>query len=92
MSNPQDQVGVLAVLMERFETQRLPRLLELQAKVNAGEKLQNYDLAFLEEVMTDAVNNGPLFADQPEYQTLAVRVVGLYKEITEKALANEQAG
>jgi hypothetical protein len=92
MSNPQDQAGVLAVLMERFETQRLPRLLELQAKVNVGEKLQNYDLAFLEEVMTDAVNNGPLFADRPEYQTLAARVVGLYKEITEKALANEQAG
>ena len=42
--------------------------------------------------MTDAVNNGPLFADRPEYQTLAARVVGLYKEITEKALANEQAG
>ena len=92
MSNPQDQAGVLAALMQRFETQRLPRLLDIQAKVDAGEKLPDYDLAFLDEVMADAVSNGPLFSDRPEYQALAVKVVGLYKEISEKALANEQAG
>ncbi len=92
MSNPQDESGVLAALMQRFETQRLPRLLEIQAKVDAGEKLPDYDLAFLDEVMADAVSNGPLFSDHPEYQALAVKVVGLYKEISEKALANEKAG
>lgn len=91
MTNPQDDAGVLAVLIERFETQRLPRLLELQAQVNAGEKLLDYDLAFLQEVMADAVSNGPRFSNHPEYQSLAGKVVGLYKEITAQALANEQA-
>jgi hypothetical protein len=92
MTNPQDDAGVLAVLIERFETQRLPRLLELQAKVNAGEKLLDYDLNYVEEVMKDAVSNAQLLGRHPEYQALSGKVVSLYKEITAKALANEQAG
>jgi hypothetical protein len=92
MSTQQDDTGVLAALMERFETQRLPRLLELQTKVDGGEKLLDYDLAFLEEVMADAVSNGPRFSNHREYQSLATKVVSLYKEISEKALANEKAG
>jgi hypothetical protein len=92
MTTPQDDTGVLAVLIQRFESQRLPRLLELKAKVDGGEKLLDYDLAFLEEVMADAVSNAPRLSGHPEYQALAGKVVGLYKEISEKALANEKAG
>ena len=92
MTTPQDDAGVIAVLIERFEEQRLPRLLELQAKVDGGEKLLDYDLAFLEEVMADTLSNGPRFSSHPEYQTLAGKVVGLYKEISDKAMANEKAG
>jgi phosphotransferase system IIA component len=92
MTKPQDDAGVLAVLIERFETQRLPRLLELQDKVNAGEKLLDYDLNYVEEVMKDAATNAQLLGRHPEYQALSAKVVSLYKEITAKALANEQAG
>lgn len=92
MTKPQDDTGVLAVLLERFESQRLPRLLDIKAMVDRGEKLADHDLAFLEEVMTDALENGPRFAQHREYETLAAKVTGLYREITEKALANEKAG
>lgn len=92
MTNPQDDAGVLAVLIERFETQRLPRLQELLTKVNGGEKLADYDLAFLEECLADATSNGALLERHPEYQVLSGKVSSLYREITAKALANESAG
>ena len=71
MTTPQDEAGVIAVLIERFEEQRLPRLLDIKAMVDRGEKLADHDLAFLEEVLTDAVENGPRFAKHPEYKNLA---------------------
>jgi hypothetical protein len=92
MTTPQDDAGVIAVLIERFEEQRLPRLLDIKATVDRGEKLADHDLAFLEEVITDALENGPRFAKHPEYENLAGKVTDLYHEITEKALANEKAG
>jgi hypothetical protein len=92
MTTPQDDNGVLAVLIQRFESQRLPRLLDIKATVDRGEKLADYDLAFLEEVMTDALENGPRFAQHREYEKLAAQVTSLYREITEKAVANEKAG
>jgi len=92
MTTPQDDAGVLAVLVERFETQRLPRLQDLLTKVNGGEKLADYDLAFLQEVMADAASGKGLLERNPEYLALSSKVIGLYKEITEKALANEAAG
>ncbi len=92
MTTPQDDAGVIAVLIERFEEQRLPRLLDIKATVDRGEKLADHDLVFLEEVITDALENGPRFAKHPEYENLAGKVTDLYHEITEKALANEKAG
>ena len=45
-----------------------------------------------EEVLTDAASNGARSQRHPEYQALSGKVISLYKEITEKALANESAG
>ncbi len=39
--------GVLTVMLERLEKQRLPRLLDMQARVSQGEVLNDADLAFL---------------------------------------------
>jgi len=87
---PQD-AGVIAVLLERFEKQRLPRAQSLKEKVDRGEVLDEYDLAFLEEVFADASSIKPLADRHPEYQELVARAVHLYKEITDKAMENEKA-
>ncbi len=92
MKDPQQDAGMLAVLIERLETQRLPRALALKEKVDGGERLDDFDLAFLEEVFSDSLEVQPLMERHPEHQEIAAKMMGLYHEITEKALANEQAG
>jgi hypothetical protein len=92
MKDPQQDAGMLAVLIERFETQRLPRALDLKEKVDKGERLDDFDLAFLEDVFSDSQEIQPLMERHPEHQEIAAKMMGLYREITEKALANERSG
>ncbi len=92
MKDPQQDAGMLAVLIERFETQRLPRALDLKEKVDKGGRLDDFDLAFLEDVFSDSQEIQPLIERHPEHQKIAAKMMGLYREITEKALANERSG
>lgn len=82
--------GVIAVLVERFNKERLPRLLRLKEKVDSGKKLDDYDITFLEEVFKDANQSIPLGDRHPEYHELVAKVIRLYHDITEQALKNEQ--
>jgi len=91
MTESSKDTGVTQALIERFETQRLPRALALKAQVDRGELLSDIDLAFLKQVFDDAQSIKPLVERQPEWQSLMARAIALYKEITDKALANEEA-
>ena len=91
MSDEKDDDGLIFVLMERFEKIRLPRAIALKEKVDGGAVLDDYDVAFLEEVFSDSNKIKPLLDRHPEYQALATRVISLYSEITEKALENEKS-
>ena len=86
--NSKDE-GVITVLLQRLEQQRLPRLLDLKEKVGNGEQLNDFDIEYLSEVLADAEKVGPLVERHPEYADLVTKMVSLYKEITEKALENE---
>lgn len=92
MKDPQQDAGVLAVLIERLESQRLPRALALKEKLDQGGLLDDFDIAFLEEVFSDSQEIQPLLERHPEHREFAARIMALYHDITEKALANEQAG
>ena len=82
--------GLLAVIVERMQEQRLPRALDLKAKVDQGGFLEDLDIEFLDKVFADTSELKPLLARHPEYNDLAARMMGLYREITTKALENEQ--
>jgi hypothetical protein len=90
MTESSKDTGVILALVERFTKQRLPRAIALKEKVEKGECLSKRDIAFLDEVFKDANRNMPLIDKHPEWQTLAVRAISLYKEITTRALENEK--
>jgi len=89
--NTSDDLGVISVLLERLEKQRLPRLLAIKEKVDSGQCLEEFDIEFLNEVFTDSQNNMSNVQRHPEYQELVGKLIHLYHEITEKALQNQQS-
>ena len=90
MTEKPEDAGVIAVLVQRFEGERLPRALDLKEKVDQGETLNDIDIAFLEQVLEDANKLGPLLERHDEYHKLVAQATSLYKEITDKALENEK--
>jgi hypothetical protein len=89
MTDTSHDPGVIHALVERLNTQRLPRALDLKKKVDAGEVLGEYDMTFLESVFQDAETIKPLMNRHPEYQQLVAKIIKLYKEIVDKAMENE---
>lgn len=89
MTDEREDAGVVLAIVERMESQRLPRALDLKAKVDAGGVLDDPDIDFLERVFADCSALKPFLVRNPEYQDLAARMMSLYHAITEKALANE---
>ena len=91
MNDKEHDRGVIMVLMERLEKQRLPRARELKAKVDAGECLNNLDMEFIQEVIQSSGDVEGLLKRHPEYGDIAARALNLYNEIMDKALQNEKA-
>jgi hypothetical protein len=81
--------GIMAMLVERFESQHLKRLLELKSTVEGGELLGEYDSSYLAAAIFEAMQSKLLVDKHPEYQDLYTRAVRLYRDITEQALENE---
>jgi hypothetical protein len=92
MIKPEDEAGILQVALDRFNNLRLPRALALKDKVDRGEKLDEFEIKFLAEVAADLHTLKGFLERHPEYESLVVKGIGLYTEITEKAIANEQGG
>ena len=90
MTDSTKDAGIIVALAERLETQRLPRALDIKAKVDQGELLNDSDIAFLDEVFADTQRIKGLLDRHPEWQEIATKMISLYRQITEKALENQK--
>ena len=88
--NESNDDGIIQVLADRLVKQRLPRAISLKEKVDGGETLSDFDIAFLEEVFGDVNKIRYLVDRHPEWQSLVAKVMKLYDEIMKKAMINEK--
>ena len=77
MSNKADDAGVIQVLLERFNEQRLPRALLMKEKVDRGETLEKFEVDYLAEVLKDIQSIRGLVERHPEYQELVAKGMAL---------------
>jgi hypothetical protein len=75
-----------AARIERLRTQRLPRLLALKSRVAAGGGLDTFEIAFLNDLYTDATAHPAAGSTDPALHAINGEIVALYREITELAL------
>lgn len=86
-----EEEHVIELLIARFESERLPRLLDIHTRVKKGESLNDGDIVFLETVIGDAQQNKQLIDRHPDWHNLCANVFFLYEEITTQALQNEKS-
>ena len=92
MGSTDHQSGAISALIVRFTHERLPRVMSMQVRVHRGECLGEFDIQYLERVIRDMRRLQRMTDNNPRYQQLYTRVVGLYVDVTTTALENERQG
>ncbi len=82
--------GIIFAMVARLRDFRIPRALSISDKMEQGEILNDYDLAFLDEAIHEARENTALVGRHPEYLELAGRLTNLYTSIMDRAVENEK--
>jgi len=85
MTDQQKDAGVEQALLAKLEQQVLPKTLGIQRRVDAGEKLTDSDIAFLNNVLKGLSRDEEKVESNPKWNTLYTRLVYLYDRITQKA-------
>ena len=90
MNQEENDKGVLAVLIKRFEHERYPKMLELKKNVDNGGVLDERDLSYIEHILTDAHQILAVLTRHPEYAPLAKKCLVMYEEIMSQSQQNSK--
>lgn len=91
MTDTTKELGMATVMLKKFTEETLPKALEIKARLDRGERLDHWDLDFLQGLFRRAEEIKPFVDNHPQYQEIYAQAVHLYKELTDQALANEKA-
>jgi hypothetical protein len=86
-----DDQGVIYVLLEHFVRHLHPRAMALERKLEAGERLDDAEIAHIAQVIEDTRLLRPLIDRHPEHRDIAEGVIGLYAALARRAWQNETA-
>lgn len=64
----------------------------MKSRRDKGDKLDDHDLALLQSIHDDFKKNQTLIDSYPQLKSIVAKSIGLYSEITSRALENEQGG
>lgn len=84
-----EQTAVKEAVLEQLNNEDLPKLLQLQERVDNGEAINDHDLQLLERVMQEIHSLQSLAQNNPELEKLFAQVTALYTDTTAKAVDNE---
>ena len=90
MNQEDDDLGIMMAVIHRFETQRLPWMIDLKLKLDQGSRLNDIDIEYLGRALHDARLLFPYLERHPEYEPLFAKVMHYYKTITDMAMTNEK--
>ena len=90
LSREEIDEGTIAAVLARIK-RRIPNLLAIKTRLENGDTLSKIEIERLGKLIESADHTRDLVERYPEYQELAARIASLYQEITELALANEEA-
>ncbi len=91
LSQKEIDASTIAALLERAK-RRIPNLLAIKKRLEAGGTLSDLEITELKKMIEGANDTRALVERHPEYQELVARIISLYEEITEMAVANEEKG
>ncbi len=83
--------GTIAVMLEQSR-RRIPNLLAIKKRLEAGGTLSGTEISHLEDIFEGAQRILGIIDDHPELHEISGKIINLYTEITELAVANEQKG
>ena len=90
MADKKKDQGMILVLLDRFNKQRLPRAKEFKKKVDAGKVLDEYEEQYIEEVFQDIDKVKSLVERNPEYKKLLSEIMTMWNEIIRKNIENQK--
>ena len=92
VSKEDAEEGTIAVLLDRAVRRRIPNVLAIKERLDAGGTLSDLEITHLDEILTDARKMQEMVNRHPEFQALAAKMISLYSEITRLAVENEAKG